>query len=82
MFLCGWVFCLHVCLCHMHADTHQGQKTALNPLELTLQEAVSYSVGPGNQIWVLLQEHPVPLTTQPLLQPQETGTLSLAVSEF
>lgn len=50
MFLCGWVFCLHVYLCHMHADTHQGQKTALNPLELTLQEAVSYSVGPGNQI--------------------------------
>lgn len=47
-----WMGVLPACMsvCHMHGDTHQGQKKALNPLELNSQVVVSYSVGPGNQI--------------------------------
>lgn len=53
---------LSVCLHHMCAGTHGGQKRALDPLGLELQTVVSLHAGAGNQTQVLCKSHREPLS--------------------
>lgn len=53
MFLCVWVFCLHVYLCTMCVCGASGEhKSKLDSPELELQMTVSCRVGAGSQTQV------------------------------
>lgn len=44
------MFCLHACMCATCMPAARGsQKSALDPLDMELQKAVSHHVGAGNQ---------------------------------
>ena len=43
-YVCECLACMHVYVPHV-CSAHRGQKRALDPLELELQEVVSYHVG-------------------------------------
>lgn len=47
--LCGWVFCLYVCMCTMCVPgAHRGQQRTSDPPGLELQIVVSRHVGAGS----------------------------------
>lgn len=63
------MFCLHGCLFIVYMPSAiKSQKRTLNSLVLELQVVVSCHVGIG--IWIILEEQPVPLPTEPSLQPR------------
>lgn len=49
LYLCAWVFCLHVCWALHACSACENQKRAVDPLELELQTVVSLYVGARTQ---------------------------------
>lgn len=52
LYLCAWVFCLHVCWALHACSSWESQKRAVDPLKLELQTVVSLCVGARNQTQV------------------------------